>query len=76
MRCALLAAVALQKIHWVDGNCVTANVVAVVVHSNLLKSSQVFPGYLPEDSHYITGMTLLSFHYMLCFRRVGNFSLD
>jgi hypothetical protein len=28
----LLAAVALQKIHWVDWNCVSANVVVVVVH--------------------------------------------
>lgn len=29
------------------------------------------PGSLPGVIHYITGMTLLSFHYMLCLRRVG-----
>jgi hypothetical protein len=34
----LLAAVALQKIHRVDGNCVTADVV-VVVHTILLLTS-------------------------------------
>jgi len=34
----LLAAVALQKIHWVDGNCVSTDVVVVVIHSILLKS--------------------------------------
>ena len=26
----LLAAIALQKIHWVNGNCVTADVVIVI----------------------------------------------
>lgn len=64
----LLAAVALQKIHRVDGDCVSANVVAVVVHVNLLYVFLVSPlgrtGTLPVGTHYITGITRLSFHYI------------
>ncbi len=41
--CRLLAAVALQKIHWVNGDGISANVVVVVVHVNLLKSSRNKP---------------------------------
>jgi len=59
----LLAAVALQKIHWVNGNCVAADVV-VVVHMILLLSLSWFPSCCCEVSHYITGMTAMSFPYM------------
>ena len=65
MRCELskflLAAVALQKIHWVDGNCVSANIVVVVIHSILLKVFSKFADglseislYMGNDTHVIT----------------------
>ena len=69
MHC-LLAAVALQKIHWVDGNCVAANTVVVVLHGDLLKSvfgtgNWIGTNFGPHvNPYYITGMTPVSFPYM------------
>ena len=58
----LLAAVALQKIHGVDGDCVAADGV-VVIHSILLLSL-ISLLWRREVLHYITGMTRLSFPNM------------
>ena len=69
----LLAAVALQVIHGIDRYCIAADVV-VVVHGDLLgvvcrelkvcfnvtSCSAAFV----VSTHYITRMTLLSFHYI------------
>ena len=67
----LLATVALQKIHRVDGNCVAADGVGVVLHGDLLKSSRKYdPQELESDpspalgSYYITGLTRMSFPNM------------
>lgn len=74
----LLAAVALQKIHRIDGNCVAAHGVSVVFHGDLLKSvgNRICQNWKPSPcvvTHYITGMTAVSFPYMLWFRRVAKF---
>jgi len=53
----LLAAVALQKIHWVDGNCVSTDVVVVVIHSILLKVFSKFTDGLSEISLYMVNDT-------------------
>jgi hypothetical protein len=43
-----------------------------LVRCNFAVSSGCLPGiYCEVSPHYITGMTRLSFHYMLCFWRVA-----
>ena len=58
----LLAAVALQHVHRIDGHVVTAN--TVLVHFRLLDISV----YGDWTQHYIGPMTLLSLHKMWGFR--------
>ena len=71
----LLAAVALQVFHRIDRHCVSTNKTVVVVHGILLgccgekcESSilrhRLFILGAVVGSYYITGMTLLSFHYI------------
>lgn len=62
----LLAALALQVVHRIDRNGVATHGVDVV-HGNLLKVCE-FPrgvGDRRVNHHYITGMTRMSFPYML-----------
>lgn len=59
----LLAAIALQKIHWVHRDCVSTDGVGLVVHGILLRVF-VFTERLPVGLHYITRITRMSFHYI------------
>ncbi|MBG6106466.1 hypothetical protein IWX88_000084 [Frigoribacterium sp. CG_9.8] len=68
----LLAAVALQVVHRVDRHRVSADEAVVVVHGVLLgwcvkslaSGYRAFAIGAVVVPHYITGMTLLSFHYI------------
>jgi len=66
----LLAAVALQVVHRVYRNRVAADEVVVVVHVDLLMYRKICPhdaglgSGAVLGSHYITGMTGMSFHYI------------
>ena len=71
----LLAAVALKVIHRVDRYCISADKAVVVVHGSLLECCgekseslvlrhRLFMIGAVVGSYYITGMTLLSFHYI------------
>ena len=71
----LLAAVALQVVHRVDRHCISTNETVVVVHGILLGCrGEKYESLILRHrllifgdvvgSHYITGMTLLSFHYI------------
>ena len=77
MRCELskflLAAVALQKIHRVDGYCVAANVV-VVIHTNLLKVFSEISDAVPEISLYTVNDTHVITQHVVS-RRVAVLSL-
>ena len=61
----LLAAVALQHVHRIDGHVVTAD--SVLVHLRLLDTSSNGDWV----RHYITGITLLSLPNILCFPGVS-----